>query len=72
MSVYAFVVLQSFPHLENLIGLSHCFTIFLVVAILGVLFCVFCVSETKGKKLDVLDKTMPTTPIQKDAASMQA
>lgn len=69
--MYAFVVLQSFPRLETLIGLSHCFTIFLVVAILGVLFCVLCVSETKGKTLDVLDKAAPTT-IQTEAASMQA
>lgn len=55
VSVYAFIVLQSFPHLEKLVGLSYCFTGFLCVACLGVVFVVCCVHETKGKHLDVLD-----------------
>lgn len=55
VSVFAFIVLKSFPHLEEIIGLPSCMTVFLCVACLGVVFVVLCVPETNGKQLNVLD-----------------
>lgn len=71
VSVFAFIVLKSFPHLEELIGLPYCMTVFLCVACLGVVFVALCVPETNGKQLNVLDGAMApttTTPEQSPSA----
>lgn len=56
VSLYAFIMLKSFPYLLMNLQLYGCMVVFMCVALSGVLFTVLFVPETKGKRLDVLSE----------------
>lgn len=55
--IYAFILLMNFDYLKETIGLYGCILMFLGVALFGIVFIVCVVPETKGKSLDVDEKS---------------
>lgn len=56
VSIYAFIMLNSFEYLKRTIHLYGCVLMFLGVALFGIVFIILMVPETKGKNLDVVEK----------------
>lgn len=67
VSIYAFIMLNSFNYLQRTIHLYGCILMFLSVALFGIVFIIFMVPETKGKSLNVIDKpsVLESQPEQK-------
>lgn len=55
MSLFAFILVMTFPILMEIIDLQGCMLVFATTCALGIIFVSFVVEETKGKTLDRLN-----------------
>lgn len=56
VSLFAFIMLRTFPIMKDSLSLYGCLWFFSGVSMLGILFTVAVVKETKGKNLDAFDE----------------
>lgn len=61
LNIFSFIVLKSYPVLQETLGLQTCLMIFSICCALGTIYVTVVVEETKGKELNEVNDSIEST-----------